>query len=273
MWPFLRTEAEHVPVRADLLGAASGVALRTWEPADAVAYAAGIGATRDEGPPSTLITLLAQFDVEFPAALGPWTFARVLHAEQSHTTYAPVPLRGRLSIRTRVSDLRDLPAGVIVGISADAVDGDDGTLVARTRMGLFLRGDRTGVTGMSTGSQLPERPADQVVVQLTRADQAERYARCGDDNPLHLDESAARASGQPRPILHGLCTYGFAGRAVVQVLCPGRPGELAAMTARFTAPVLPGDELRTEVWRSVDGAVFRTSSERGLAVIGTARLR
>jgi len=165
VWPFLRTEAEHVPVRADLLGAASGVALRTWEPADAVAYAAGIGATRDEGPPSTLITLLAQFDVEFPAALGPWAFARVLHAEQSHTTYAPVPLRGRLSIRTRVSDLRDLATGVIVGISAEALDGDDGTLVARTRMGLFVRGDRSGATSASARrSGLPERPAEHTVV-------------------------------------------------------------------------------------------------------------
>lgn len=274
MWPFLRTQAaEHVPVRAELLGASSGVALRTWAPPDVVAYAAGVGATRDEGPPSTLVTVLAQFGVEFPEALGPWAFERVLHAEQSHATYAPVPLRGRLSIRTRVSDLRDLPTGVIVGIGAEAVDADDGTLVARTRMGLFVRGEDSGLDGASERIEIPERVADETVVHQTRTDQAELYARCGDDNPLHLDESAARASGQPRPILHGLCSYGFAGRALVQTLCPGRPGELAAMSARFTSPVLPGDTLRTEVWRSPRGAAFRTSTDRGPAVTGTARLR
>ncbi|MDQ3627791.1 MAG: enoyl-CoA hydratase [Actinomycetota bacterium] len=273
MWPFLQTETEHVAVRAELLDARSGVALRTWAPSEAVAYAAGVGATPEEGPPATLVTLLAQFGVEFPAGLGPWAFARVLHAEQSHTTYAPVPLRGRLSIRTRVSDLRDLPSGVIVAISAEAVDGDDGTLVASTRMGLFVRGEHCGIVGASGPVELPERPADQTVVHHTRADQAERYARCGDDNPLHLDDSAARASGQPRPVLHGLCTYGFAGRALVSVLCPGRPEQLAAMSARFTATVLPGDTLRTDVWRSADGAVFRTSTARGPAVTGTARLR
>lgn len=273
MWPFLRTGAEHVAVRAELLDARSGVALRAWQPAEAVAYAAGVGVTREEGLPATLITLLTQFGVDFPAGLGPWAFARVLHAEQSHTTYAPVPSRGRLSIRTRVSDLRDLPSGVIVGISADAVDAAGGTLVARTRMGLLVRGDSCGIIGASPAVQLPGRPAEATVVHRTSADQAERYARCGDDNPLHLDTSAARDAGQPRPILHGLCTYGFVGRALAQVLCPGQPEGLAAMTARFTAPVLPGDELSTEVWRDSDGAVFRTGTGRGPVVTGTARLR
>lgn len=273
MWPFLRSEDEHVPVGAILLGAQSGVALRTWGPADAAAYATGVGADRDEGLPGTLITLLTQFGVDFPMSMGPWATPRVLHAEQSHESYVPIGMRGRLSVRTRVSDLSDLRSGVIVGISAEAVDGDDGTLVARTRMGLFVRGDASGTVTPSSPVELPDRPADQVVGQTTRADQAQLYARCGDDNPLHLDQSAAQASGQPRPILHGLCTYGFVARALAQVLCPGRPDALTAMTARFTAAVLPGDELRTEVWRTYRGADFRTSTARGAAVTGTARLR
>jgi acyl dehydratase len=277
MWPFLSTDpaVEHAGIAPELVGSGSGVALRTWESRDAVAYAAGIGASPREGMPPTLVTLVCQFDVEFPAGLGPWSFERVLHAEQSHHLYSPLPPRGLLSVRTYVSDVHDTPSGAVVGISAEAVSASDGRLVARTRMGLFVRGERTGVPAPPRPDRdLPEPGVDGTVTQETRPDQAQLYARGGDDNPLHTDEAAAARAGLERPILHGLCTYGFAGRALVSLLCPGEPHRLTAMSARFSAPVVPGDTLHTDITRTAGGAVFRTRTGDGTVVLdgGTARL-
>jgi acyl dehydratase len=265
MWPFLSTAAE-LPsaVTDDLIGARSGVAVRAWQPRDAVAYAVGINAGPQEGLPSTWATVLCQHGVEFPAALGPWPAERVVHVEQSHRLLSPLTARGVLSVRTSVTDLHDRRSGVVVGISAEAVTGD-GRLIARTRMGLLLRGAYSGRPAAPHQATSPD-PLGEVIHHRTLPDQAERYARCGDDNPLHRD-----ADGRPR--LHGLCTYGFAGRALVSVLSPGEPQRLTGLSARFLAPVTAGDTLRTEVHRTPDGAAFRTRTHAGTVVAeGTATL-
>jgi acyl dehydratase len=96
------------------------------------------------------------------------------------------------------------------------------------------------------------------VSSVTRPEQALVYRLSGDRNPLHSDPAFAQFAGFDRPILHGLCTYGFAGRALLQRLCDGDPSRFGSIEGRFSSPVFPGEELTTEIWRTGDGtAVFR----------------
>ena len=102
----------------------------------------------------------------------------------------------------------------------------------------------------------------------TRPEQALLYRHLGDRNPLHADPTTARAAGFDRPILHGMCTYGFAARAVLATACDYEPGRLAGIGARISAPVYPGDSLQTEIWLDGDVVSFRTLvPERGNVVV------
>jgi acyl dehydratase len=112
----------------------------------------------------------------------------------------------------------------------------------------------------ATGMELPERSADHSVTHTTSPDQALIYRLSGDRNPLHSDPAFAAAGGFDRPILHGLCTYGFTGRALLDTLCAGDPSRFAHMEGRFAAPVFPGEALTVRIWDSGDSsAVFTTS--------------
>jgi acyl dehydratase len=102
----------------------------------------------------------------------------------------------------------------------------------------------------------------------TRPEQALIYRLSGDRNPLHSDPSFAALAGFDRPILHGLCTYGFTGRALLRELCDADPARFRSMEGRFSSPVVPGEELTVEMWRTGDGsAVFRTLGGDGRVVI------
>jgi acyl dehydratase len=102
----------------------------------------------------------------------------------------------------------------------------------------------------------------------TRPEQALVYRLSGDRNPLHSDPGFAALAGFDRPILHGLCTYGFSGRALLRELCDGDPARLASLSGRFSSPVFPGESLTVEVWRTGDqDAVYRTLGEDGRVVI------
>src|SRR3546814_18742836 len=95
--------------------------------------------------------------------------------------------------------------------------------------------------------------ADERADLATRPEQALIYRLSGDYNPLHADPAVAAAAGLDRPILHGLCTYGIAGRALLAALCGNDPAPLARLDCRFTAPVFPGDRLELALWRGAPG--------------------
>ena len=111
----------------------------------------------------------------------------------------------------------------------------------------------------------PDTDPDYEVVYQTRSDQALTYRLSGDYNPLHSDPwFATELAGFPKPILHGLCTYGFTGRALLHTLCEGDPARFHSMDSRFSSPVFPGDELTIRVWANGDGrAIYRTIAQRG----------
>jgi acyl dehydratase len=113
----------------------------------------------------------------------------------------------------------------------------------------------------------PEREPDEVVTYQTRPDQALTYRLSGDRNPLHSDPKFAAMGGFDRPILHGLCTYGFTGRALLHALCGSDPARFKSMEGRFSSPVMPGEALTVKMWKDGDSAVFQTSGDDGRVVI------
>ena len=198
---------------------------------------------------------------------------RLLHAETGITIHAPLPTEGELVGYTRFGPVFDKgpEKGAIAYHVRDIYDAN-GTHIATVRNGSFLRGN--GGCGAAGGEQvpphpIPDREPDIRIDLPTSEDQAMIYRLSGDFNPLHIDPSVAMAAGFPRPILHGLCTFGIAGRALVSHLCANQPGRLRRFDVRFSSPVFPGETVRVEIWREREGrAACRASVvERGKLVL------
>ncbi|MBM3531514.1 MAG: 3-alpha,7-alpha,12-alpha-trihydroxy-5-beta-cholest-24-enoyl-CoA hydratase [Alphaproteobacteria bacterium] len=225
----------------------------------------------------TMATVLgyAGFWLKHPDAGVDWV--KVVHAEQGIRIHQPLPVEGRLVGRTRVTGLVDKGAGKgALLYSERRVTDVAGNLVATLDQTTFLRGD--GGCGGTTGPAkvphpTPERAPDLILDLETSPSQALIYRLNGDYNPLHADPGVATKAGFPRPILHGLATYGVVGHALLKALCGYRPESLKAMDCRFTAPVFPGETIRTEIWHEDGGsAAFRARViERDAIVLSNGR--
>lgn len=199
--------------------------------------------------------------------------AMSLHGEQRNVFHRPIPRAGRVRVKSRITGIFDKGPGrgLIVECEQLLRDATSGEPLATNVISNFARAD--GGIGFSTGPAprphaLPERAPDFVVERGTRPEQALLYRLCGDRNPLHGDPATARAAGFGRPILHGMCSYGFAARAILQACCDYDPPRLRGMGARISAPVYPGDLLRTTIWRDGAQVSFRTTvPERGDIVV------
>ena len=152
-----------------------------------------------------------------------------------------------------------------------------GELLVELRSGGFMRANG-GFGGKASGGPTPqpvptERKSDAAIEMHIAPDQASLYRLCGDLNPLHIDPGFAQAVGFERPILHGLCTYGIAGRALMALFCEHDPRRVKRLDVRFSKPVFPGESLRTEAWRlDVHSVAFRcTVPARGVTVIDNGR--
>lgn len=257
---------------------------------DTLLYALGIGLGVNEkelpyvaGPQPLILPTMAVilgypgFWMSDPSLGIDWR--KVLHGEQEIEIHRPLPADGQVSGRSRIVALVDKGAerGSALAVERDVVDRKSGELLCRVRQVNLLRGN--GGWGRSWGEMrpphtVPDRAPDLVRSFATSQRAALIYALSGDANPLHTDPHVARAAGYPRPILHGLCTFGVAGYALVAACCDGRPERLASMQARFTAPVFPGEELVTEMWIDRDAVSFRTRvPERDAVVIGNGLAR
>ncbi len=205
---------------------------------------------------------------------------RILHAEQAFRLHQPLPPAADVEGRTRVTALWDKGAakGALMRVERDIVDRASGVTLASVTQLSILRGDGGFGDGASPGAPepphvLPNRPADAVCDLSTHPRAALIYRLSGDYNPLHADPAVARSAGFERPILHGLCTLGVAGHAVLKAVLGYDPARFAAMRVRFTAPVFPGDTLRTELWVDGDSVSLRTSAlERNRVVLDHGRV-
>jgi len=199
--------------------------------------------------------------------------AMIVHGEQRLTIHEPLPPEGRLTSQSRCLSVVDKgkEKGALLNIESTISDAQSGTRHATTVMTLFCRGDG-GFDGPTSGQlplhPIPERSHDLEVVLPTMPQQAALYRLTGDKNPLHIDPQFAQAVGFERPILHGLCTYGIACRAIMKACCGNDPAMIEQFDARFAAPVFPGDAITTRIWRDGRRLQFECLvGERGSVVI------
>ena len=181
-----------------------------------------------------------------------------VHGEQSVTIHKPLPIAGTVAASVRFPAIFDKGAGkgAVILIETTIRDHVSKELLCTNRMTVFARGDGgfDGPEGsVPAAHAIPERKPDEIVDFKTRSDQAFLYALNGDRNPLHRDPDFATNAGFPRPVLQGLCTYGAACRAILKSQVAYETAQIAEIGGRFSAPVFPGETIRTEIWR--DGSV------------------
>ncbi len=208
-------------------------------------------------------------------SLGDFDRAQLVHAEQAFELHRPLPVAGTVRTVSTVTGIYDKGSGALVVTESVAVDAATGEPLVTSWSGVFIRGEGGfgGDRGGSAPWAKPGRDPDVRVVMPTRPEQALLYRLSGDRNPLHADPAFAARGGFSRPILHGLCTYGITGRALLQELCAGDPARFRSMSGRFSRPVLPGESLVVSIWLEDGGAVFQTAKEDGTVVIDRGRMQ
>ena len=258
---------------------------------DTILYALGVGLGHD---PLDLEQLPFVYEKNlkalptFAAVLGyPGFWARdlntgidwvkLVNGEQGITLHRPLSPAGTVIGRTRILEAIDKGAGkgALVYTEKTVTDKASGALVATVTQTSFCRGDG-GFGGPPREPPAPhprpERAPDMVCDLATRPEQALIYRLSADRNPLHADPEIARAAGFPRPILHGLGTFGVVGHALLRAACGYDPARLQSINARFSAPVYPGETLRTEIWRDGTVVSFRSRVlERDAVAINNGR--
>jgi acyl dehydratase len=195
------------------------------------------------------------FWIRDPATGIDW--ANSLHGEEEIVLHKPLPATGTVRGRMRVESLIDKgpEKGALLTTCNDLHDAESDELIASVYATSFNRSD--GGFGGPKSSRppahpTPERAPDQVVDLPTLPQSALLYRLNGDDNPLHAEPAIAIAAGFSMPILHGLCTFGVAGHALLKAVCGYEPARMKSLRARFSAPVYPGETIRTEIWRADD---------------------
>lgn len=263
----------------------------TYQARDTMLYALGAGAGSDPMDESDLRFVYEDGLAALPSMAvvlgypGFWLkeqdtgvdWKRLLHGEQGMVLHRPLPVSGTVIGRTRVTGLVDKGEGkgALLYSKRDVFDKASGDLLATLTSTSFLRGDG-GFGGPSGPARafhpIPPRAPDASLDLPTLPQAALIYRLSGDYNPLHADPKVAAAAGFPRPILHGLCTYAVACRAVLRLACGNVAGRMKAMDVRFSAPVFPGETIRTEIWREEQAVSFRCwAVERNLKVLDNGR--
>jgi acyl dehydratase len=248
----------------------------TYSERDTILYALGLGCGSDPGEAGELKYVYERGLVALPtmavvlASPGNWLeskestadYSKVLHGEQYLSIHRPIPAAGSVIGRGRVKDLLDKgrEKGAVLYVERQILNKADGEPIATMTSAAMLRGD--GGFGGKPGPQpaphaLPDRPAGLSLDLKVAPNAALIYRLSGDRNPLHADPAAAAKGGFKLPILHGLCTYGVAGRAIIKSCCGNDPSRLKALQARFSSPVFPGETIRTEMWPESSRVSFR----------------
>lgn len=264
-----------MPLNPDAVGSVSEPSPVQWDSKDALLYAVSLGAGTSELAYTTentdgvsqqvlptLPVVMGGGSAAF-SKLGTFNPAMLVHGSQSVTLHQALPVSAQASAVGRIAAMYDKGKAAVVVTETTATD-ESGALLYTTTSSLFIRGEGGwgGDRGPSGPQNVPpERAPDHTVIYQTSPDQALLYRLNGDRNPLHSDPSFAARGGFDRPILHGLCTYGFTGRALLHSVCGGESGRFKHMEGRFASPVIPGETLTIDIWEIGNGeAVFTTSA-------------
>ena len=204
-------------------------------------------------------------------------WVRILHGEQAMEIHRPLPAAATVAATAKVTDIVDKgpDKGALLFVERTVRDGESGEDLATLRSTTFARGD--GGCGGTTETApaphpVPDRAPDLACDLPTAPNSALIYRLSGDPNPLHASPAVARAAGFDRPILHGLCSWGVAGHAILKSCCGYDPARIRSMALRFSAPVYPGETIRTEMWRDGNIVSFRARvAERDAVVLNNGR--
>jgi acyl dehydratase len=264
---------------------------QTYGPKDAILYALGVGLGHDPLNEDELpfvydknLKVLPTFAVVlgwpgfWPRDLDTGIdWVKLVAGEQGLVLHRPLPPRGAIVGRNRVTEVIDKGPGKGALVYSERVvtDKASGEKLATVTQTTFCRGDG-GFGGPPRQAPpvhlIPERAPDFVGDLATRPEAALIYRLSGDPNPLHVDPAVAKAAGFPKPILHGLATFGIAGHAILKNLCGYDPTKLTAISGRYSAPVFPGETIRTEIWRDGGVVSFRARVvERDVIAINNGR--
>ncbi len=269
------------------VGAALPETVYSWSDDDVILYHLGIGAGN---PPTDPIELrycyegdlhvlptyatIPQFSMmmSMGAAHGmDIDLSRVLHGEHEIQVHDEIPTSGTVVQQGVITNIYDKGKGALALVQIVSVLEKTGAPIFTNRASIFIRGEGGfgGDPGPPPAPGPPDRAPDHVVASPTLPQQALLYRRAsGDPNPLHVDPGFALFAGFDRPILHGLCTYGIVGKAVVDHALDSEPHRVASFAARFSGVVFPGETIVTRIWE--DGghlSVVAEAEERGVVVL------
>src|SRR5918996_1294695 len=268
----------------DLVGLKGDPSKYSYDEKDAMLYNVGIGARpyddveflfEGKGPKvfPTFAVIGGMAGMGVMGQLEGINPVMILHGEQSITLHRELPPQAKLTLQGEITALWDKGAAAVIEIETTATD-DDGPLFT-AKAGIFARG--SGGFGGERGPSAkeknnpPEKEPDHVVSDETRIEQAAIYRLSGDRNPLHIDPEFAKMGGFDTPILHGLCTYGFVGRAILNTLCGGDPARFKSFDARFSDVVYPGDTIITKLWVDGNEAIDQAETQKGNVVVSNAK--
>lgn len=272
------------------LGATFAPTTYSWEDKDVILYHLGIGAGN---PPTDEAELRYTYegDLEVLPSFGtipPFetmmslggvdgldiNLAQILHGEQEIEVRQPIPTAGSVSQVGKVTGIHDKGKGALIVMEIESTDTKTNEVLFVNRSSIFLRGEGGfgGDSGPSQRKEIPDTNPEFVVESPTFPQQALLYRMSsGDLNPLHVDPGFAMFAGFERPILHGLCTYGIALKAVVGAGLDGDSTGVRAYSARFSGIVYPGETVVTTGWKTSDGILFSAvTAERGEPVLSNA---
>jgi len=281
-----------MPLNPAAVGAVGDVRTMSWNSKDALLYAVGIGAGQNDLPFTTENTREVQ-QVVFPtfavvagsgttspgksamAEIGTFNWAMLVHGSQAITLHRPIPIEAEATVQDKVVAMYDKGKAAVVVTEAETKL-KTGELLWTTRSSVFIRGEGgwDGERGPSgPQNEPPAKAPDHEVTLQTSPDQAFVYRLSGDRNPLHTDPSFAAIGGFDRPILHGLCSYGFTGRALLGALCNNDVTKFKHIEGRFSSPVMPGDALTVRMWNVGAGETVFTTSVGDRVVIDQGLVR
>lgn len=283
-----------MPINIEAVGSKGSPRTWAWDSKDALLYALGVGCGVSDPVGAELefttentmgvdqkvlptFCVLAGFNAEggksAMANAGTYDPRMLVHGEQGIRLHRPIPVSGEISLTDEITGIYDKGKGAVIATKGIATLAADGKPLFETTSSVFIVGE--GGFGGDRGpadkpNEAPDRAPDLSVTYQTRPDQALLYRLSGDRNPLHSDKTFSDVGGFPKPILHGLCTYGFTGRALLSSLCGNDPARFKAMEGRFSSPVLPGEALTIKIWTGEGAgktAIFQTVGGDGRVVI------
>jgi acyl dehydratase len=283
-----------MPIDVDkVVGARVGPTSFSWDEKDLILYNLAVGAgssPTDEGELRYTyegdLTAIPTFGTIPPFGMmmgltsiegAEIDLAKVLHGEHELVIHGPIPTDGSVSQEGTVTAVYDKGKGALVVMEVVSTLGRTGKPLFTNRAGVYVRGEGGfgGNPGPPRPSPVPDRVPDHVVETLTLPQQALLYRQAsGDRNPLHADPGFAAFAGYERPILHGLCTYGIVGKAVLDTVLDGDTNEFSSISARFSGHVFPGETIVTSIWDEDDAGclVSAVTKERGLPVLSNCRV-